>query len=252
MKLALLGCFTSNQLFKVDLFRLTLYDFGMTSRKKEARNSEYIAVIGDMLRSRDFAGAQRSRMQKDFNLLIGNLNLHYGAYLRSQFAITLGDEFQGLLQDPSIVPDIMWEVQRSSVLPRFRLGIGFGTIDTEIPHKAINLDGPAFHQARAAIQHAKKERILGAVFEGFGEQIDTIANGIARLLEFHITRRSERQLQVIDLLRKSLSQVEAADHIGRTPQAVSKHRKAAGWEALCAGEEALRAALNLVKPEADK
>lgn len=220
------------------------------SKATWTRNGNYIALIGDMVRSREFAGEERSQVQDDFNLFIEHLNHRYGASLRAQFTITLGDEFQGLLEDPSIVPDIIWEVHQGRALPGFRLGIGFGRIDTKIPTTAINLDGPAFHRARAAIQRAKSEGMMGGVFEGFGEQVDIIANGIARLLEFHVRRRSKKQLQVIDLLRHSMSQIEVADKIGLTPQAVNDHKKAAGWEAYRAGEEALRQVLLLGSSEA--
>lgn len=214
------------------------------------RNGTYIALIGDMVRSRDFAGEERSQVQEDFNLFIDHLNHKYGDSLRSQFAITLGDEFQGLLEDPSIVPDIIWEAHQWQGLPGFRLGIGFGRIDTKIPPTAINLDGPAFHRARAAIQRAKSEGMMGGVFAGFGEQIDIIAYGIACLLEFHVRRRSKKQLQMIDLLRHSASQIEVANKIGLTPQAVNDSKKAAGWEAYRAGEEALRQVLFLASSEA--
>jgi predicted transcriptional regulator len=55
---------------------------------------------------------------------------------------------------------------------------------------------------------------------------------------------------MIDLLRHSASQIEVADKIGLTPQAVNDSKKAAGWEAYRAGEEALRQVLFLASSEA--
>jgi DNA-binding CsgD family transcriptional regulator len=209
----------------------------------------FIALIGDMVQSRNFAGETRSQMQEAFNLLINKLNTKYRSSLSSRFTVTLGDEFQGLLVDPSTVPDILWDVQRASSLPVFRLGLGFGRIDTKIPKRAINLDGPAFHLARAAIQQAKSEGLRGAVFSGFGKEIDEIANGIARMLDLQMDRRSEKQLEIMEQLRQSKSQAEVAAKMGLTPQAVNDHKKAAGWEAYRAGEEALRRVLMLGSTE---
>lgn len=198
-----------------------------------------------MVRSRAFEGDARLKMQARFNRLIRQLNQRYRAVLRSEFTVTLGDEFQGLFNDPSVIPDLIWDIRRGDDLPEFRLGIGLGRIDTNIPSKAINLDGPAFHRARAAIQEAKADGIAGAVFLGFGEQVDIIANGIARLLDFHVASRSEKQLEVGEHLRHSTSQVEVASKMGLTPQAVNNHKKALGWTTYQAGEDALRQTLLL-------
>ncbi|MGB9031355.1 MAG: SatD family protein [Acidobacteriaceae bacterium] len=211
------------------------------------RTQPHIAVIGDMLDSRAASGSRRMRIQKRFNQFIGGLNrsAHYGPALRSRFAITLGDEFQGILNNASVLPDLIWDVTNATDLPAFRLGIGYGTIDTEIPPYAINLDGPALHHARTAIDIAKKEGFLGGVFVGFGEEIDVAANGVARLLWFQMHKRTPAQLRVLGLLREGRTQVEIARRLRRKPQVINKQKIAAGWEAFHAGEQALCAILRL-------
>jgi hypothetical protein len=220
-----------------------------SGRKPPFQSDEsYTAVIGDMLASRALQGRQRLRVQTEFNDFVALMNRRYKAALVSEFAITLGDEFQCILADPTVLPDIIWDISRADRFPQLRLGIGFGRIDTLIPRQAINLDGPALHNARTAIEKAKSDKLLGGVFHGFGDTIDTVANGIARLLRFHISKRSETQLRVLDLLRSGHTQIEIAKKIGRTPQAVSDHKNAAGWEAYEAGERALRQILRIDKP----
>jgi hypothetical protein len=210
-------------------------------RTRPIRSSTpYTAVIGDMLASRSLPSDDRSRVQEVFNDFIDLLNRRYREALLSDFVVTIGDEFQGILRDPTVISDLIWDTTLAKQLPQFRLGIGFGRIDTAIPIRAINLDGPALHNARAAVDIAKKDEILGGVFYGFGEMTDTIANGIARLLRFHVSKRSEAQLQIIELLRKGHSQTEIAKMTGRTPQAINSHKSAAGWEAFNAGDKALR------------
>jgi hypothetical protein len=200
----------------------------------------YTAVIGDMLASRTLQPRMRLRVQLKFNDLIAQLNFRYRDALVSEFTITLGDEFQCILSNPAVLPDLIWDLARVQDLPRFRLGIGFGRIDTIIPPQAVNLDGPALHNARAAIEQAKTEKTFGGVFCGFGETTDIVANGIARLLQFHLSKRSPTQLRILDLLRAGNSQVEIAKIIRRTPQAVNARKTAAGWESWQAGEQALR------------
>jgi hypothetical protein len=200
-----------------------------------------------MLSSRALSSAERKSVQSRFSEYIGALNRskRYRSALVSKFAITLGDEFQGILKDSSVLPDLIWDVTGALGLPAFRLGIGYGTIDTAIPPYAINLDGPALHRARAAIETAKSGEILGGVFVGFGEEIDEVANGIARLLSFHVHKRSSIQLRVLGFLRQGYSQVEIARLMNQSPQAVSQHKKAAGWESFHAGEQALCAILRI-------
>lgn len=207
--------------------------------------TRYVAIIGDMLGSRTHRGNERRRMQARFNQFIARLNRRYGSALASRFAVTLGDEFQGILKDGAAIPDLMWEVANVVELPQFRLGIGYGSIETAVPKYAINLDGPALHEARAAIDRAKAEAITGGVFSGFGEEIDQAANGVSRLLHFHLSRRSTAQLRVMSLLRSGHSQVEIAKLTDQTPQSVSQHKQAAGWEAFRAGEQGLCAILRL-------
>jgi hypothetical protein len=200
-----------------------------------------------MLASRTLTGGKRLRAQARFTEFIERLNrdTRYRGALRSKFAITLGDEFQGILRDASILPDLIWDIANATDLPVFRLGIGYGRLDTAIPSFAINLDGPALHHARAAIDIAKSEKLLGGVFFGFGSEVDQAANGVARLLWFHMQKRTPAQRTIIGLLRQGHSQVEIAQLIHRTPQAVNAHKNAAGWDAFHAGEQAMRAILRL-------
>jgi hypothetical protein len=99
--------------------------------------------------------------------------------------------------------------------------------------------------ARAAIQRAKSEELLRGVFLGFGDEVDVIANGIARLLQFHLDRRSDKQLEVMQFLRMGNSQVQIAAKLGLSSQVVNKRKKPVGWEAFKAGEEALKESLLL-------
>lgn len=216
-------------------------------KKRPARivKRRYIAVIGDIVSSRRLTPAKRQAAQKDFNVLIKHLNGKYAKQVLSKFVITLGDEFQAILSDSMIIPDVVWDIQKDFPYST-RLGFGYGTLITAVPEYAINLDGPALHLARAAIDRARKGKIQGGVFRGFGESLDRVLGGIARLLEFHRQTRSAQQLKIMDLLRVGKSQAEIAKIFGVTPQAISDQAKAAGWEAYRDGEESMRTVLGQI------
>jgi hypothetical protein len=222
------------------------------TRKLATDRRLYTAVIGDMLASKALSSTQRATTQQEFATFIDALNdtPHYRDALASKFIITLGDEFQGILKDGSPVPDLIWDVAHATDLPAFRLGVGYGTIDTAIPEYAINLDGPALHAARSAINEAKIGDLLGGVFRGFGEDADDVANGLARLLQARRDDLTTKQDRVLGMLRPRLngvkvSEVYVAAQLGSSTQVINKQKHAAGVDSFLAGEQALRAILRI-------
>jgi len=207
------------------------------------RDTPCIAVIADMVRSRELSRAERPEVQVSFSEFIGDLNRKYRHAILARFVVTLGDEFQGLLTDARVLPDLLWDMHYKFQMRSLRVGVGFGLIDTPIGRNAINIDGPALHQARNAINLAKKEKLLGGVFSGFGENCDSAFNGFARLLQHHRSRLKRQQRRVIELLRQSLTQTAIAGELGISRQAVSLYARAAGWEAYHEGETGWRALL---------
>ena len=139
-------------------------------------------MIADMVASRSLPAARRARVQEEFTRLTRMLNQRYGRHLRAKFVITLGDEFQGLVRDPEIIPSLVWTLEQRFTERALRLGFGYGKIFTAIQEYAINVDGPALHNARYAIDVAKRRKLQGGVFTGFGPTLDAALNGIARVL----------------------------------------------------------------------
>jgi hypothetical protein len=217
----------------------------MADQAKRILKKKYTALIGDIVGSRKIAPARRREVQDHLSKLMLLLNRRYKDKIVAKFVITLGDEFQAIIADPQIIPDLIWEIGVENDFA-IRLGFGYGTLTTAVPEYAINLDGPALHHARVAIETAKKEKTVSGVFNGFGQMLDIILNGIASELQFHRETRSEQQLKVIKLLREGHTQADIADFLKVTKQTVSQHVKAAGWDAYHKGEDALRASITYV------
>jgi hypothetical protein len=143
------------------------------------------------------------------------------------------------LNSATAIPDMIWRLEQDLPQREFRVGIGLGTLDTPIQKYAINIDGPALHSARAAIEYAKKTKALGGVFRGFGE-LDDILNGVASLLWFQRSRWTQRQRDIANLLRKGISQTEVAEELRITKQVVSRQVLASGCYQYIAGDNAWR------------
>ncbi len=214
-----------------------------TVQPDPAASPRYVAVIGDVVESRTLSAGTRAQLQDELRDFLATLNHGCADAIQAAFVITTGDEFQGLLKDASIVPDIVWAADVHLERAPLRYGIGYGELYTPLEPAAIGMDGPVFHHAREAVTRARKRGWRGGVYAGFGEWQDRVLNGLARLLERHGARLTAKQREVANLLRDGLEQGEIADRLGVTRQAISDHVRAMGWEAFAEGEEALRLAL---------
>src|SRR5688572_7174738 len=117
------------------------------------RKPALIAVIGDMVHSRELSPKDRASAQRDFSHLITLLNRRYRRSIAARFVITLGDEFQGLLSNPEVIPDLVWLIETEYHQRDLRLGFGMGALHTPLRPVALNMDGPVLHNARAAITY---------------------------------------------------------------------------------------------------
>ncbi|HVE72218.1 MAG TPA: SatD family protein [Thermoanaerobaculia bacterium] len=212
--------------------------------RKIAGERPWIAVIGDMVESRALSARDRAAAQHEFARLISLLNSRFRRSIASRFVVTLGDEFQALLSGTHIIPDIVWTIESEYHEREVRLGFGLGALHTPMQPVALNIDGPVLHHARSAIAVARKRRILGGVFDGFGIH-DTVLNGFAMLLRHSRQQMTERQRTVIAHLREGLPQTQIAKELEITKQAVSDHAIAAGWEAYKAAEAGWRISLGM-------
>lgn len=203
----------------------------------------YISLIADVVGSRSVPRIQRRALQHRFTQVIDDFNLKYSKMIAAKFVITLGDEFQGLLNSAAVVPDLIWRLEEDLPGYDFRLGIGAGTLDTPVQKYAINIEGPALHMARAAIESARKTRTLGGVFHGFGE-LDDILNGIARLLWFQRSRWTRAQRRIAGLLRQGMLQTQVAKKLRIRKQVVSKQVLSSGYFPYAAGDWAWRMILD--------
>lgn len=178
----------------------------------------YCAIIGDIIGSRKLE--DRQDVQKTFLAMAKEANRLYEADIASPFTVTIGDEFQVLLKNSYITPQIIDYVKREMAPVELVFGVGIGEILTDInPKLAIGMDGPAFHFARKAIEQAKKKKpkiIYKSDFPGMG-MIDSLNYFIESCTE----RRTKRQQQILEYLSQNLTQEAIANKLGIKQQSVS-------------------------------
>jgi len=216
------------------------------ARRGEDR-PQYCAVIGDIVASR--AIPDRAAFQQRFTAFIDRLGRV--RFLREEivsgFVVTAGDEFQGLLRTPGPVYELLVRAE-GELGVRFRLGVGLGGVLTELRPECIGMDGPAFHQARAALDRAKRER-LSVALDSNRPEVDRFTETFIALLDRLRLSWTGRQREVIELMDRGHSQVAAARTLGVSPAAVSQVLRAAGWHLYERGRRDLRDHLSAVFPE---
>jgi len=140
----------------------------------------------------------------------------------SPFTITHGDEMQGLLR----ISADFWGIAcflRDALEPvRIRVGIGVGALATDVRTDAsIGMDGPVWHLAKNAIDHAHAERKFMLAATGDGN-VDTVVNGIIGALARIRDDWTDRQKKIIDCGWPNVTQERIAEQLGVTQVNISK------------------------------
>ncbi len=195
----------------------------------------YYALIGDAVASRRLPAPARARLQQELRAALADVNRRWRPALTARFAITLGDEFQGLLARPDAVWDIVHHLRARLPDTDWVIACGRGALATPPPPPppratAPELDGPCFHEARTALERAKDERLVLA-FGGFAEPRLAALASYYSALYWSWTRRQ----------RRAAHAWRAADEREQgEPSARSHLRRRMAWPLVEAGDMMLR------------
>jgi hypothetical protein len=146
------------------------------------------------------------------------------------FVRTVGDEFQGLLDDPLSVVDVILTLMRSTPTPRWHIGLGIGPVELPLPADSRSARGAAFLAARTAVERAKTSthRVCVEAAPPAQNEAEDVEVTL-RLLAALRARRTAQGWEAVDLAAQRLNHGEVAEQLGITRQAVSQRLAAAGW-----------------------
>ena len=116
--------------------------------------------MGDVVNSSDYDGEELSKGLKE---LVESSNKKFGKAILSPLTITLGDEFQGILNSISTGIDLLFHLEEEllKVEPDFKLHyvLLLGEIETEInPDIAYEMMGKGLTEARKMLSSKKRNR----------------------------------------------------------------------------------------------
>ncbi len=192
-----------------------------TSSQGSLPASPDVAVlVGDLHASKKIDRDERARLQdrlretlRALEELLRQDGLVPGAPapLATRLALTGGDEFQGVFREPAAAVLVVREISERLHPHKVRFGLGRGPLATRLADHPAEMDGPAFHRARDALDRARARDALLAA-EGFGDEVDDILSALFHLLGAQRERWTRRQLEYARALRQ---QVAAPSREGR-------------------------------------
>lgn len=165
-----------------------------------------IAIIADIVQSRKLE--KREEIQARLVNCLARVNKTYQPSLASNFTITLGDEFQALFQTPLRMFQALDEITFAMYPVRFRYGIGLGEITTIInPEISLGADGPAYWNAREAIQYVHRNDDYGrSNIHIFSETPDVELAPLNELLKATAMIAASWRLTQVEVIRGLLNE----------------------------------------------
>src|SRR2546430_14936577 len=194
-------------------------------------SKRYVALIADATASRLLPPARRARLQADARAAALELNRGYAGDLAARFAARRGDELQALLPSPGPLGEIAHQIRARLPAVDWVVGCGLGPISTPLAPTAPEIDGPCFHQARAALDRAKRLRLV-FTFGGFPSGVDPLADYYGALY----WSWTPRQRRAATLLRLG-DQAAAAAALQIDRSAVSHLARRMAWPLVAAGDK---------------
>lgn len=161
------------------------------------------------------------------------LNAMFSSQYTLPFAPTIGDEIQAVTSDPQVMVEIILRgVQRSA----WWLGLGLGRVERPLGDSAAHSRGPAFYDAREAVEQAKRSSYGFAVRANDPRRALDIQT-VLELLGFIVRRRgaNPKRWRAIEMAHLGASTVEIGKELGITQQAASKRLRNAGLDEEIAG-----------------
>ncbi|HEM3582111.1 TPA: SatD family protein [Streptococcus suis] len=197
----------------------------------------YIAIIGDIVNSKQTSN--RSSIQERLKQQLNRINHSFAQDFASPFTITKGDEFQALCKPNPYIFLIIDQIQlafRDEVEIRF--GIGLGEILTAIdPKLSIGADGPAYWEARKAIDFIHDNHDYGTskiAFSSEYKQIDRVINSLLTSSDFIKATWNRSQTDLFETLiskkiyQEEFTQKPIAEKMKLSQSAFTKRLKSSG------------------------
>jgi len=211
--------------------------------------AEYVAVTGDLVASARLPRAERSEVQRRVLDALRECNAYFQNEVAVPFAITLGDEFQGLVSDAGASLDVVEFLCRGLYPQAARFGIGIGGLATPLEKTTALMDGEPFQRSRAALDAAKKEN-TPIRYQTDDRFLDLAVNGMLDLVAAIQERWQPLHYQRFWLYKELGELKKVAEREGVAPASVGQSLQTAGYRAVLSAQGTLKELLGMGRARA--
>ncbi len=181
----------------------------------------------------------RSHPEECLRTLGGRLEKIVHPMLATEFTISRGDELQGVCRGILAAPELIRWLRYACRPFVLRIGVGIGPAPATMERSSWNMSGEAFFRARAALDVLKPGKRPRTFLISGEDRLDTIANAVFDLIDAVLSRWTAGQWEAVAAYEREGRFEAAGRALGVALQNVEKRCRAAHWQAVRAGEEAL-------------
>ncbi|MBM3746565.1 MAG: hypothetical protein FJW34_12285 [Acidobacteria bacterium] len=190
-----------------------------------AAGQHYI-LMADVIRS---SAAPARRLMKGLRGLVEGANQEFGARILSPLTITLGDEFQGVVDSLAAAVRIVFWLEERKLEARPAFGLRYvvkrGRVDTPLnPERAHGMLGPGLSGARQRLQGLKKEKARFLIETGAPRQDEALNLALALHQEVYDSW-AERDHRLISLFLALRDYKLVAARCRRHPSSVFRRQR---------------------------
>ena len=192
----------------------------------------------------DIVGSRRTKdqpwQQQELNRRLQTFAQEYAEAFLCLPSLSRGDEIQGVLAEPTDFAKMIRRL-RYAIRPLIiRVGLGVGTITTDFnPKDSWQMDGPAFHRARQALEEVKNLKWAVTRWVSDRQNIDGKLNILLKTVGVIQSRWTSSQWEAVSLYEKMGTYKAVAQYLGITAQNVEKRCRAARWHVVREAETEL-------------
>lgn len=206
------------------------------------------ALIADIVDSRSVE--ERRVFQRELKTFLRRISDESPAVYLSPLTITLGDEFQAVYTDFSIVLSDLLRILEFLAPRKLRIALAYDELTTDInPEAALEMDGPAFHRARNCMETLKKRQTTSILVDGLGNDRQPLIIGALTFLANAVNDWKSVTLRIACGLQKGEPVQTIAEELEKSPRAVYKNIVANHIRDVLAGMDLLTRDIDKVTTE---
>ena len=190
------------------------------------KSNIYPILMGDVVSSSTFDG---EILRKQLKSLVESSNKDFKANILSPLTITLGDEFQGVLESKSTGIDLLFHFEETVLKNEFNFKLHYvllmGEIETEInPKIAHEMLGSGLSEARELLSTKKRDRKRFKFKLQNKEQTDQLYRIFEVLDAIILNWKKEDYLIIYDMIQNE-NDSEVGELHGKNRDQIWKRRK---------------------------